>query len=217
LVSGPNLAFGDSSNQTYSGTISGPLSLTKNGSGIQILSGDNTFTGGVTINDGTLLANNAAGSATGTGPVLVKSGATLGGTGVVGGAVTTEAGALLSPGASIDVLTVGSASGPGTYLFEYDGAAGVPIDQLSVLGVLDLTGATVDFDMLGAALTAPSYVFAAYGSLTGTFGTQVDVPAGYSINYSFSGNQIALVQIPEPTAGLLSLLGLFGFVARRRR
>ncbi len=42
----------DGSNQTFSGMITGPLTLTKVGSGLQAFSGANSYTGGTTINAG---------------------------------------------------------------------------------------------------------------------------------------------------------------------
>ena len=69
---------GNGANTTYSGVLSGTGStLTKVGAGTLTLSGANTYTGGTTVSAGTLKATNLSGSATGTGPVLVSSGATL--------------------------------------------------------------------------------------------------------------------------------------------
>ncbi len=72
------------------------LTLIKEGSGVATLSGNNTFSGGITINQGTLLVMNTPSptdSGTGTGTVQVNAGAVLGGTGSIGGAVNL-AGAL---------------------------------------------------------------------------------------------------------------------------
>jgi len=93
------------------GGISGGAggSLTKAGRGRLSLTNANIYTGGTTITNGTLLARNITGSATGTGAVRVNAG-TLGGTGKITGAVTvgtgTSSGAILSPG--------NSATKPGT-------------------------------------------------------------------------------------------------------
>jgi autotransporter-associated beta strand protein len=100
---------------TLSGTVGGGTDtqitggFTKTGLGELVLGGSNSFTGGTTINGGTLRAANSAGSAAGSGPVIVASGGTLaggnGGTsfadstlGYLGGAVTVQSGGTLSPG-----------------------------------------------------------------------------------------------------------------------
>ena len=215
-----SLTVSGSTSTVYPATLAdgtGSVSLTKDGLSTLTLSGGaNTYSAGTIINGGRILANNTAGSATGTGSVTVNSGATFGGTGAITGAVITTAGSFLAPGASIESLTVCSASGSGALVIEYDGSAGTPTDFLSVTGSLTLTAMTLDSQMLGTALTAPSYVFADYGTLTGTFASAT-LPAGYTLDYQFGGlNQIAFVQIPEPgTAALASASA--ALLLRRRR
>lgn len=60
---------------TYGGSVENALSLYKNGTGTMELSGANTYSGGTTINAGTVKASND--SALGTGAVSVKAGANL--------------------------------------------------------------------------------------------------------------------------------------------
>lgn len=64
-----------------SGTVTGALALVKTGAGTQVLGESNTHSGGTTINQGSLVATNTAGSATGTGDVTVGSNGTLAGVG----------------------------------------------------------------------------------------------------------------------------------------
>jgi autotransporter-associated beta strand protein len=60
---------------TFSGIISGSGSLTKTGTGIWILSGSNTYTGGTTVAAGRLQTANT--NALGTGSVTISNGGTL--------------------------------------------------------------------------------------------------------------------------------------------
>ena len=67
-----------------------------------------------------------------------------------------------------------------------------------------------------------AYVFASYGSLSGTFGTNITgLPAGYKIDYAYNdgtgSNHIALVPEPACLAGLLSLPAILLRRRRRRR
>lgn len=68
--------------------------LIKTGSGTMLLSATNTYTGPTTINAGTLLVNGNASANTNTWAVV--SGATLGGTGKIGGVVNYQNGSLAS-------------------------------------------------------------------------------------------------------------------------
>ncbi len=91
---------------SFSGVIqngAGVMTLVKEGSGAQALTGNNAYTGNTTINGGTLRANSSAGSATGTGVVTVNPGGKLGGSGragVAAGNLTVAAGGVLTPGAT---------------------------------------------------------------------------------------------------------------------
>ena len=80
--------------------------LHKTGSGVLEMTAMHTYTGTNTIEAGTLLANSSR--STGYGSVIVTNTGTLGGTGIVLGAVTVYSGATLTPGlwASAGTLTV---------------------------------------------------------------------------------------------------------------
>jgi len=101
-------------NSTFNGLITNAqytstgavAAIKKVGTGIWTLSNANTYTGGTTINEGTIMVTNTTGSGLGTGAVTINSGATLAGTGIVAGAVTLADGGTLSPGSGIGTLTV---------------------------------------------------------------------------------------------------------------
>ncbi len=199
---------------------SGTTAITKVGTGTQTFQGASTYSGDTIISGGRLLANNTSGSATGTSNLTVNTNGTFGGTGAITGDVVLVGGTL-SPGASIEDLTVGSVSGTGSLLIEYDGLASTAIDILNVSGNFDVSGISVNFQSLGGPLAGPSYVFATYGSLTGgVFASVLSSPAGYTVDYAFGGNNIALVQaVPEPsTIAMLGFAGLAaGWYRRKKR
>lgn len=101
-----NLNFDD----TISGVISGnDGNLVKIGTGTLTLEGDNTYTGTTNVDEGVLLVNGNQSAATG--QVTVKSGATLGGNGIIGGAVDVLDNGHITAGAAINSvgkLTTGS-------------------------------------------------------------------------------------------------------------
>jgi autotransporter-associated beta strand protein len=105
-VNGQNVTFGTA----LAGSGGSLTNLDSAGGGRLILTQPSTYTGGTTVNGGTLLVNNASGSGTGSGSVTVNSGATLGGSGAIAGAVTCQSGGILAPGAGVGtagtVLTV---------------------------------------------------------------------------------------------------------------
>ncbi len=183
-------------NGDFNGTVQGGssgLALKKTGSGTQILSGANTYGGGTTVEAGTLVLNNTAGSGSGTGAVNVQSGATLKGSGSASGVTTIAAGATVAPGNSAGTLTLGSATLSGAYQCQLDGATG---DLLAVTGALTIDPtATINISVLGAP-TEPSYTILSYGSLVGTLPVITGVPAGYSVNTSTPG----LVKISNGSA-----------------
>ena len=201
------------------GVINGDITTTgariqKSGAGTWTLNGAANNTAITEVLNGTLLVNNTLASS----DVLVSSGATLGGNGTPAGNVNIAAGGFLAPGESIGTLNVQQdATIDGSLLIEVDPTGAGSVDLLDVDGVLDISAATVDFDLL-APLNDDAYIFATYGSLTGgSFATVLNKPDGYGIFYNYQDtNQIALVAVPEPASLMVMVLGAAGLVRRRR-
>jgi autotransporter-associated beta strand protein len=217
-LNGGNRTITLGNSATIGGVISnGSLTVAaSSGSPSLTLNATNTYAGLTSVSSGTLLVN---GSLANTAGVSVAAGATLGGSGSINSSITIAENGTLAPGNSIDSLDVASAAVNGTLAIEYDGTGAGSIDLLNVTGLLDITNATVSFTQLGAAADDAVYVFATYGSLTGTFAPEriIGLPTGlpYTIDYNYLGaNQIAIV-IPEPTTALLALIGLFPLYRRR--
>ncbi len=106
VLGAKNLSVGSNNVSTiFSGLMQGSGgSLTKTGTGKLTLTKANTYTGGTTVDGGTLHLKNKGGSATGSGAVQVSTG-TLRGTGIIAGAVT------VGNGSSSGAILVGGESG----------------------------------------------------------------------------------------------------------
>ncbi len=174
------------------GVIDGTGKLVKTGAGTLKLSGANTFTGGMTISEGTLIANNA--SALGTGKVTVDSGAKL--------------------GLVADVTISGVTGG-----VEFADGAKIVIDMSSKISatesfVLDLITETAlkygDTDITSAnanSILHDAVEFSNWGS-------------GWTWELVFdeATKKLSLKLVPEPSAfGLLAGVGALALVAARRR
>ncbi len=105
------------------GPVTGTGDLEKTGSGKLTVTGSGAFTGDVTVDAGMLFV---VGSMPAAGDFTVNSGATLGGGGTIGGAVTVNSGGHLAPGDGPVTFTAGTVSlATGSHLqIEIDGPAG---------------------------------------------------------------------------------------------
>ena len=111
-----NLTVAGSNPLTLAGAISGDGALTKNGASTLILTADNSYAGGTTINTGTLqVGNGGATGSVGTGPVLDDAALVFNrsGTVAVPGAITGT-GSLTQAGAGTLLLTGANTYAGGT-------------------------------------------------------------------------------------------------------
>ncbi|GMU20385.1 MAG: hypothetical protein AMXMBFR13_04820 [Phycisphaerae bacterium] len=186
------IGTGDGSS-TWGGLIQdaagGPGSIMKTGTGAFTLINANTYSGGTTIDGGTLLASNATGSATGAGTVQVNAGGTLGGDGNIAGTVTVATGGTLAPGASAGTLPLGSdlnLQAGSALKIELGGTRhGSDHDRLVVAGTANL-GGTLDLSYINDFTATPdqSFVILIADTLTGSF-DMVNTPDGqaWTIDY----------------------------------
>jgi autotransporter-associated beta strand protein len=181
--------------------------LTKTGSGTFTLasSAGNTYTGTTTISGGTLLVNNSTGSGTGTNSVVVNSGAVLGGTGKITGAVTVNSGGHLAPGASIESLDVGSLTLFAGSILDFELGTITGVDVSDLLNVTTTNGLTINGGTLNltnaAGMTGGFFTLINYaGTLNGSLGniTLGTVPAGFT--YSLFNDTVSKTIQLEVTA-----------------
>jgi autotransporter-associated beta strand protein len=201
---------------TFSGVLQERGGVIKSGSGTLTLAGANTYTGGTTVNTGTLVASNMSGSATGNGSVNVNAG-TLGGSGIIQGAVTigtgNGAGAYLAPSAGSNQparLTLKK-----TLTFKADGIYTYQLntnnnraDLVSARGVTIESGAQFNLQPIGNRTLAIGRVFTLINNTSANpiIGTFSNLPDGSTItfgpnNYQVSyeggtGNDLTLTVVP---------------------
>ena len=221
FLGGGNLSIGGNNlNTNFAGVISdeGGIqegtggSITKDGTGILTFSSANTYTGGTTINDGSLLVNNTSGFGTGTGAVQDDSGI-LGGTGTIAGAVTigdgSGLGAILSPGSNAG--KIGALNIQGTLTYNSDGTCELEVDSTNVStdeiladAVTIDDGAQFSLADLGSNTLNPgtSFILISNTAATPINGTFSNLPDGstfsvgsntYQVNYEGGdGNDLTL-------------------------
>jgi fibronectin-binding autotransporter adhesin len=199
IFTGSNVATGNerimvvSNSTTISGVVSGTGGLDKRGAGTLTLSGNNTYASGTTVNAGSLIINGNQSSATGV--LNVAAGATLGGSGTIGGATTISG--IHRPGNSAGVQTFASDltySGTPTVQWELtantttQGSPTPVFDQIVVNGNLDFavpTALTLNFALPGSAVDWSDGLWAS--NITGTSGWLVyDVGGALSNLTNFS-------------------------------
>ncbi len=210
------------------------LDVVKQGLGTQSLSGANTYSGGTVIEAGTLLADSASGSSTGTGSVVVETDGTLGGTGRIapdaGENLTVQG--TMAPGAegAVGTLTL-ALSGASQLILESGAALDFQLGATSDLINFDTVGdwlsgsgnATLNLDLQSGFDYTQTYVI--FSNVTTSDFAFADITgfdnAAYSTLLSRSGNDyiLSFAPIPEPSAMIylgLALVGGAGCYLRRR-
>ncbi|BCX47729.1 hypothetical protein HAHE_16370 [Haloferula helveola] len=135
------------------GVISGAGGLNIRDNGTLSLSGTNTYAGPTNINNtSTLLIDGDQSAATGL--ITVTGGATLGGSGIAGGAVDVADGGTLAPGSSIGTLTTVDVVFADNSIFEVEIDSSVPsADKLVVTGGPVTINNNVTLDLSDIALS----------------------------------------------------------------
>ena len=189
---------GRNTSGTFAGSIrdAGVTTVIKTGAGDWVLTGSNTFSGGLTLSGGALWVNNAAGSGTGSGSVVAEEGSLLGGSGVLAGPVVIGDGATLSPGAPVGTLTLGQSltlAGESATRVEVNKATGAS-DLVVCAGTVAYDGALVVTNLSGALAPGDAFTLFRAGGSAGDFAQLVGSP-GPDMAWRF-----------EPTSGVLSVV-----------
>ena len=189
-------------------------SIIKAGGGTLVFKQGNDYTGGTTIESGSLVIDNTSGSGTGAGPVEVMSGA-LGGRGVISGAVTIGTDdrrrGVLEPGIDmIGRLTVQNTltfAERGTYRWHMD-TNSVSADEIAATGVTIDPGALFSIIVSGDIALPIGTVLTVIDNLgtspiSGRFSNLSDGAAisigsnTFQVNYEGGdGNDLTLTAIP---------------------
>ena len=185
----------NNSSNTYSGVISGTDgALIKVGSGTQILTSANTYTGTTTVSNGTLFVNGDQTSATGA--TTVENGGAFGGSGTIGGTLTLDAGA--------------------NFVFSLT-------DTLTTVGAVSFGGFSIA-NVVGLDETVADGIYTLIDSTTIEFNNISNVGIGEAYNLGngqyayFQNGSLQLVVVPEPgTYALIGGLLALGYVMLRRR
>lgn len=186
----------------FAGVISGAGGLIKQGTGLQMLAGANTFAGLTDVQAGGLMITGSV-----TGNAAVAAGARLGGSGGLGGSLSLASGAFLvfDPASSGLQMTAGN-----NVTFD----SSFSVDSLKNADGTEVNWATV----LDGRYTLLANTLTNFSGLT-NFGPGAAKDLGAGRSAYFDNGSLQLVVVPEPTMLALAGLGsaLLAWAVRRRR
>jgi len=201
IIGGNNLDVTFNGNiSSNSATPGSAVVLNKVGTGKLLLNGSSTFTGGTTLAEGALIVNNTSGSGIGTGDLSVAGGATLGGSGLIGGAASLEDFAVLAPGDGVGTLTFDNDLALSEFsVLNFE--LGTSADAVIVNGALTVQG-TLNVMPVGGFGAGVYTLFTYNPASTFNYGgiTLGTAPAGYNYRFdaSTAGSVRLVVSLPTP-------------------
>jgi len=154
--------------------IGGTGSITKIGDGTAVLNGVNTFTGGTTVNAGTLVLGDTSNPGASVASLVTVAGGTLMGIGTAGSGLTVDSGAVAPGDFAVGTLHVTGTytHNGGDYQAELNAAtnpiAGTDNDLINVTGGAVLSGGTVD--VIASGTPDPGTVYRIVQTTTGVTG-----------------------------------------------
>ncbi len=179
--------------QDGAGTLA--LVVSGAGTGTQILSGPNTYSGGTTISGGVLSVQNTSGSGTGTGNVVVQSGGTLSGGGTLGGLIALGSANAVTI-ASGGTLVGGTTTAP----LHISGGNGLVLQTGSISSFAPTTASTTNPLLSVNSLTAPTGSSTALVSITGSPAAGTYDLIGYGTTGSGFASSNFAFQSSEPAS-----------------
>jgi autotransporter-associated beta strand protein/T5SS/PEP-CTERM-associated repeat protein len=247
LVNNGLLVFNRADDSTYTGSISGTGTVTKQGAGILTFAGANSYAGRTTISSGTLALSGSGSIGTGgldlgtngifdlaalaSGTYTMPATGSLTGVGTLSGAGHTLAvlGAL-QPGNSPGTITLGTGftldlTQSSTSTFQITSPAYSP----ATFDLVDGSGSVVFGGVLRLEFSGGSYeageevlqIFANTGGFSGGFMAvqSFGLAAGQFATFNATTGFISITFVPEPSSCVLAAIGagLVGLALRRRQ
>lgn len=177
-------AGGNNASTVFSGTIgdgTGPIALTKTGSGLLVLGGVNSYSGVTLVGGGELRVNGSIASSSST---TILSGAILSGSGTLGNTLI-QSGAIFAPGSG----TPGSAMTiAGNLAFQSGAVYLVQLNPTATTGAIVNGSATLAGSVI-ASFASGTYLTRSYSilhatSISGSFAafSTVALPAGFNVD-----------------------------------